>query len=434
MSMGGSRGVFGTWFAELYRYPTTPSPQAPLPLLGKGGLFCFVGTFLFGMFSLCSLPAFGQLDNSAFEERWVTPTEVDLPDGLAVPSIVGKFSPYMINSKVGLFAHSFSYFRNLEYFNAAENGKTLFGQQFQVRAAYLVYDSLMVSGGVWGRKDFGTSGIGQIRPVFTVRYRKGRFGLLFGTLEGNVSHRFIEPLLDYESAITTRIEEGFSLQWWGYRTKAELYLDWAEMIYPFDKRQEQLNVGGRITYNLLDYWDQNNSLNIIGQFKAFHKGGQLDSSRSKPGLATVLTPAIGLKLNQELGGLPFDLQAEAHLLATNGIGDSTQIDSRLKAGRAFYGQVGLGNPHWQANVGYWQARGYYVPGGAPIYSSRSENVLNPGMVLPGDRKLWFLRGQYQWNLAQYRAFATLRAEYIYDVVRKAGDYNYQLYLNVRIGN
>ena len=432
--------------------------------------------------TLLSLPTLAQLDNSAFEERWVLPGET--PTIILNPHLYsdvrpfdhkhwqdslwdayksqkdrdefeswewgcrepvsyreifalksrgygGYIRPYMLSKQVGLFAHSFSYFRNLEYFNPTADGKTLLGEQLQVRGAYLLDSNLMISAGLWGRKDFGTGGIAEVRPTLTVRYRQGRFRLLFGTLEGNINHRFLEPLLDYESMITKRLEEGFALQWWGRRTQAELYLDWAQMIYPFEKRQEQLNVGGRMAYRLIN--ERETNLQAIGQFRAYHKGGQLDSSKGKPGLTTVLSPAIGLKLNQELGGLPFDLQAEAHLLATNGIGDSIQIDSRLKAGRAFYGQIGLGNPHWQANVGYWQAKGYYVPGGAPIYSNRTENVLNPGMVLPGDRKLLFIRGQYQWNLSQYRAFATLRAEYIYDQVRKIGDYNYQLYLNIRMG-
>ena len=388
---------------------------------------------------LLCLPAFAQLDNSRFEERYQHPQGLEGGAWLSkynphtIQWIDGSISPYMLTGKLGIFAHSFSYFRNLEYFNPVADGKTLFGDQLQVRGAYILDSNLMISGGVWGRKDFGTGGLSEVRPTVTVRYRQGRFVLLFGTLEGNMNHRFLEPLLDYEAAITSRLEEGFALQWWGARTQAELYLDWAQMIYPFDKRQERLNVGGRIAINLCNPLARS-SLEIIGQARAYHKGGQLDSSRSKPGLTTILSPAIGLKLNQPLGGKNIYLQAEAHLLLTQGIGDSVQIDSRLKAGRAFYGQMGLAGNNWQANVGYWQAKGYYVPGGAPIYSSRAENVLNPGLVTTGERKLLFLRGQYQWNLSQYRAFATLRAEYIYDQVRKAGDYNYQLYLNVRLGN
>ena len=387
--------------------------------------------WLSGVGLLLGLNAFAQLDNGAFEERWVAPAEADSLFRPVNPpyyqSQARGIRPAMLNGRLGVFAHSYSYFRNLEYFNPTADGKTLLGEQLQVRAGYVFDSTLMISGGFLGRKDFGTGGIADVRPTLTVRYRSGRFRLLFGTIEGNVSHRFIEPMLDYELAITRRIEEGFALQWWGQKTQAELYLDWGQMIYPFEKQQERINVGARIERSLVQ------GVSIIGQARAYHKGGQLDSSRNKPGLTTIFSPAIGVRVNMPLLGTATCFQAETHLLATHGISDSIQLDRRLKAGRAFYGQAGLGSTQWQVNISYWHGRGYYVPGGAPIYSNRAENVLNPGRIQDGTRKLVFLRGQYQWNLSQYRAFATLRAEYIYDLGRSQGDYNYQLYLNIRIG-
>jgi hypothetical protein len=55
-------------------------------------------------------------------------------------------------------------------------------------------------------KDFGNAGLYDAQPLFSVKFNKKYLTLIFGSLEGNLQHNYIEPLFNVERKITSPIE------------------------------------------------------------------------------------------------------------------------------------------------------------------------------------------------------------------------------------
>jgi hypothetical protein len=73
---------------------------------------------------------------------------------------------------------------------------------------YYANPNLAVTLGAYLRKDFGNEGIYDAEPLFSIKYHKRNLTLVFGSLEGNIQHNYIEPLYDVERKVTTPIEYG----------------------------------------------------------------------------------------------------------------------------------------------------------------------------------------------------------------------------------
>ena len=101
-----------------------------------------------------------------------------------------------------LSINNFNYLRNYEYFNKIQDGYTLFGAQLEPQLVYYAHPRLAVTAGVHLRKDFGGRGIYKTYPLFSIKYQKGNTTLINGVLEGNIHHRMVEPLFDFEKKIT----------------------------------------------------------------------------------------------------------------------------------------------------------------------------------------------------------------------------------------
>ena len=198
------------------------------------------------LFLLLALSARAQLDNRLFEDRH------PLPDsGRLMWNVTG-----------------FSYLRDLEYFNDYSDGKTLFGQQLLGRLGYALRPNIYLTGGMMVQKDFGAAPV-RVRPIFTFRYEvndvllncfqkdtstilvRRRLSFLFGTLEGYVQHRQVEPLQDFESIINRRLEEGFQILYQTPRTFLDVWLDWQNMIYRYSPDQEQIQAGATLEQQVL---------------------------------------------------------------------------------------------------------------------------------------------------------------------------------------
>lgn len=359
-----------------------------------------------GVVLLIPISAVAQPDNRAFEERY------HLPDSL----------------RYGVQAHAFSFFRNLEYFTPAADGKTLLGQQLSVRGLLHPTEQLTLSGGVYLWKDFGKPGLHQIAPLFTLRYQTGRFALVFGNLEGQLSHRQIEPLQDFESVITRRQEEGFQFTYNGPKLWGDLWLDWQNMIYRYSPEQEQLQVGLHLRPTLAE--GEGGRLVGILQARAFHRGGQLDTNPAKPTLSTFWALAPGLRVDQLKAGRHSFL-LDGYYVLTKGI--TQTFPEGVRKGNGFYANAQWTSPWFGIMASYWHGDGVYVPGGGPLYSSLAQEVAAEarGQVLP-KRDLLILRFMRDFPLAP-GCTLTLRTEPHYDFSLSRLDYNYQMFINYQPG-
>ena len=100
--------------------------------------------------------------------------------------------------ELDLSVYNFNFLRNYEYFNKIQDGYTLFGVQLEPQLVYYAHPRLAITAGVHLRKDFGGRGIYKTFPLFSINYQKGNTSLINGVLEGNIHHRMVEPIFDFE--------------------------------------------------------------------------------------------------------------------------------------------------------------------------------------------------------------------------------------------
>ncbi|MCY1508703.1 hypothetical protein D9M68_430220 [compost metagenome] len=194
--------------------------------------------------------------------------------------------------------YSFNYLRNYEYSNRFHDGYTLYGTQVEPKLVYYAHPNLALTAGAYLRKDFGREGIYDAKPLFNLIYKKSALTLIFGSLDGNVQHGYIEPLYNFERKITMPIEYGTQLLLDRQRIKLDAWLSWQQMIYRGEAKKEEI-VGGLTMEPLL--WQQGAvKLSLPVQFLTYHQGGQIDVLKQIP-ISTLMNSAGGFKLYSEYG-------------------------------------------------------------------------------------------------------------------------------------
>jgi hypothetical protein len=321
-------------------------------------------------------------------------------------------------------AHAFSFFRNLEYFTPSADGKTLLGQQLALRGLLHPNENLTVSGGVYVWKDFGNNTLQAVRPVFTLRYQQKHFAFLFGTLEGQLAHRQIEPLQDFEAVINRRQEEGFQFLYNSRKLWADVWLDWQNMIYRYSTDQERLQFGLHLRPVLAQ--TPHGTLTGVVQARAYHQGGQLDTTVAKVPPSTFWAMSPGLRYETDQTH-PHSFMIDGYAVISQGITSTYPTD--VRKGRGLYANAQWKNPWLAVMASYWHGSGVYVPGGGPMYSSLAQEVAAQarGQVLK-TRSVLIMRLMRDFNLGS-GCMLSLRAEPQYDFLLNQIDYNYQLFIN-----
>ncbi|RZJ66346.1 MAG: hypothetical protein EOO47_25425, partial [Flavobacterium sp.] len=113
-----------------------------------------------------------------------------------------------LEKELHLNFYNFNYVRNYEYSNKFHDGYTLYGTQIEPQLVYYANPNLAITAGAYLRKDFGNEGIYDAKPLFSLKYHKRNLTLVFGSLEGNIQHNYIEPIYNFERKITSPIEYG----------------------------------------------------------------------------------------------------------------------------------------------------------------------------------------------------------------------------------
>src|SRR6218665_2179351 len=149
-----------------------------------------------------------------------------------------------LTNELHLNFYNFNYVRNYEYSNKFHDGYTLYGTQLEPQLVYYAHPNLAITAGAYLRKDFGNErGLYDAKPLFNVKYSKNDLTLVFGSLEGNIQHNYIEPLYNFERKITTPIAYGTQLLIDKEKFKLDAWIAWQEMIYRGDAKKEEI-VGG----------------------------------------------------------------------------------------------------------------------------------------------------------------------------------------------
>lgn len=297
-----------------------------------------------------------------------------------------------LNKELHFNFYNFNYVRNYEYSNNFHDGYTLYGTQIEPKVVYYAHPNLAITGGAYLRKDFGNEGIYDSKPLFNLTYHKRNLTLIFGSLEGNIQHGYIEPLYNFERKITTPIEYGTQLLIEKEKFKLDSWIAWQKMIYKGDPTKEEIIGGVAIVTDLINtgYW----KLSIPTQILAYHQGGQVDVLKSVP-ISTLFNGATGFKLHRYIGSNVKEVFTANYL--------AVYKDFSPEKVKAYQGGFGLWlnagvNTKWGSLVAsYWKGNNFITIKGMPLYQSVSDNLYEKGFT-QNSRNILAIRYAYQKEL------------------------------------
>jgi hypothetical protein len=361
-----------------------------------------IRSILVGLFLFCVNTLFAQLDNRFISDHI-------------------SLQPADSNSW-GLSINNFNYLRNTEYFNDIEVGRTLFGYQLNPSLFIQPNDHLKLQAGVFVQSDFGaTPSYTKVLPTFSVKIKKKHTLFIFGTLEGALAHRMYEPLVNINSAIERRIENGFQLKHESNNTFFDLWINWEKFIERGSPYKEQFTAGLNFTPILISN-ENGFSVSVPIQGTAFHQGGQIDVDTTN--MLMVFNAGSGILFNKKwekalLSQMQFDLMTFSFIENTN----SGYLPFRN--GQAFMSNLSATLHDATVMLSYWYGNNFIAPRGTSIYQSVSLD--NPGLT-QANRQLIFVRYFYHKALADGLSL-DVRFEPVYDVKASLLDFSYSLYIS-----
>lgn len=359
---------------------------------------------LFCILLLTSVSSFAQIDHTNFEERFS-------PDSSKAQSLY-------------LNINSFNYFRNYEYFDKFADGKTLFGTRFTPTLVYYPNENLSLRAGILVQGDFGASKYRQVAPVFSLKYKLQHIDFVFGAIEGNINHRYIEPLYDYERLIYPSLEYGAQFHINSKHVFLDTWVNWEKFIYPGDESSEKITGGVSSEFQLLNP-DKRLNLSVPAQLILFHSGGQLDTLETP--VQTVSNSAVGIKASFKFKSFLKRLYTENYFVAYKEMsGDLLPYRNGLAA----YLNIGADFKYFKFMTSYFNGNKFINMEGAPLYSSVSRSTLDNGFT-ETKRNLLFFRIMGDYKLAG-SLYLTARIEPYIDLNNTGKlDYSQTLYLSYR---
>lgn len=376
-----------------------------LKILGKRSFSTVLILTLVGYLSGTNL-AWGQLNNQAF----LHPLPIK-------PEYTGQLR---------LAVQGFLFSKDNEYFNKINEGKTLYGTQLAPRLVYFPGANLRLEAGIFLYKDYGTPRLRQVRPLFTAKYQNGPHSLLFGNIEGNLHHGYIEPLFDFERVMLNRLEEGMQYKLQTNRLQLDAWVDWQRQQYRFSNFQEE--VAGGLTSEFTAYQDSAGwRLGVVPmQFLAIHRGGQLDTIATP--LQTLFNFATGVRVRRKLGaGTGFVRALSFDGYVTRYTDYSFEEVLPFNRGTGLYLNGGINTRLSNVMISYWSGNGFVAPQGGLLYQSISSTVNNPGYT-ERNRQLLILRFFSDFKLPG-NVTLTSRFEPFYDLQNKQVEFSFGAYLN-----
>lgn len=352
---------------------------------------------------LFSIPALvrAQLNNRVFEDRM----SVEETDS-------GRFFAGV---------NALGFFRNNEYKKTLVDGYTLFGYQFQPYVSYHLNRHVRIDAGGYFQKDFGNNSFSTQAPIFSVKWRKNEYAIIFGNLESSLNHRLIEPLYDFERMLSNRLETGFQFQINREDFFADLWIDWQYMQYWRDARQEQFVAGLSLKKDI--FKTGKGIWSIPLQLTSRHQGGELDTVDLA--VQTLVNTAVGLDYRLALDGWVTGININGYYVFDKDITNSRQayIDGD---GWYFNGSI---STRWGLDVmaSYWQGREFMSFQGGKFYPA--VGYYEPTRIQPSPN-LVILRFLYDKEVAK-NLFLTLRYEPWYDLANSSFQYSYGVYVTYR---
>jgi hypothetical protein len=323
------------------------------------------------------------------------------------------------SGKLSLQIDNLNYLRNYEYFGDIPLSYTLIGYQLIPQLKYQLNEHFQLKGGIFLRREFGHDGFYQIAPVLTAKYQKRGFGLVMGTLEGALNHRFIEPIYDVENVISNRLEQGVQVLLDKKHLWLDWFVDWKKAIEHNSPYREELTLGvsSRVKFINKDQL----TVEMPLQFMMSHKGGQIDASGLP--LESLINTAIGASVTIPTNGSFLKALRTEHYLTT--YSDISGSKKQLyNSGKGWYSSLLFKTKWLDIDTRYWKGHQFYAPHGGALYSSISQKIAGYGEE---NRELLFVSLIYDRQLLP-NLNVDVRFEPYYDIKNKLTEYSYSLFL------
>lgn len=358
----------------------------------------------FIVFLTFSIPAtYAQLDNGALEKKLDVKPEYD--------------------QQIRLGLDVLGFHKNNEYFNDIADGYTLFGYQLHPKLVYFPAAFVRLEAGALLWQDFGTSNFHRVLPTFTLKLQKAHYQFLFGTLQGPLGHRYLEPLYDLERLMLAPQETGMQFIWQRDKLWLDAWIDWQKMIYRGDPFREEIAGGLSAEQRLLET-SRGLRLSLPFQFTAQHKGGQIDTSPLP--LLTVFNGAAGLRLHQKTDHYFWKgWRTENYFLVFKDFSNTYLLPYRQ--GHGIYLNAGIDTRIQNLMLSYWKGNGYITELGGKLFQSASTSLGHPD-YLEKDRQLLILRFSHDLQLVEDLSL-TLRFEPVYDLTNPQLEFSNSVYLH-----
>ena len=267
---------------------------------------------------------------------------------------------------------NFSYFRNTEQTSLVDKGSTYIGFNALPYVQYSFNKNAQIYGGLLLRYDFGNPQIKTLEPYFKFTYEDllGH-NIVFGSLNGNVQHNLIEPLYDYELAVTDRFEQGLQIIKPGKRAEYDIWIDWQDMIYENDPFNEAFFGGINFYVHLIN--SEKNKLSLNTQAITLHKAGEIDKSPFPNSMEYNF--AHGLEYTHH-----FNPNTNLYLAGFAAFyeDDSGFPASGYRDGVGQLAMLRLKHHDYQFVLTYWDSYQFQAPTGEQLYHSiGNKNSTNP---------------------------------------------------------
>jgi len=298
-----------------------------------------------------------------------------------------------LSNELHLNFYNFNYVRNYEYSNNFHDGYTLYGTQLEPQLVYYTHPNLAITAGAYLRKDFGNErGLYDAKPLFNLKYSKNNLTLVFGSLEGNIQHNYIEPLYDFERKITTPIEYGTQLLIDKEKFNLDTWIAWQKMIYRGDAAKEEIIGGFTTDVSLIK--NENWKLTIPAQMLVYHQGGQIDVLKAIP-ISTLFNGATGFTLSGNVGYHIKQIYTTNYVAAYKDF-SPTKVRA-YQGGFGLWLNAGIDTRWGNLAASYWKGNKFISIKGMPLYQSVSETMNNYGYT-QNHRNILMLRYIYQKEL------------------------------------
>lgn len=327
------------------------------------------------------------------------------------------------SNKLWLKINALGFTKNNEYFNDIADGYTLFGNQIAPVFTYQPLKNFSVSGGLFLRKDFGISGLQQVSPILRFTYHRDSLQVIFGTLNGALAHRLVEPLYDFDRFLVNPIENGLQVRYFKNLWFADFWIHWQRMIYEGDPFQEEVT-GGLSLEREIRF--ENFSVFIPFQALVYHKGGQIDTSPAS--LETFWNSAIGVKMAGQSQSFFKKWESSFYYLHYKDFSNDKLQPFEDGEGYYFNGAITT-KFDLQVMLSYWKGNEFISIMGGQLYPSVSSVFKDPDDI-EKHRELLILRFSHDIHI--YKGISLIsRFEPYYDLGNKTFEFSHGLYVNYR---